>query len=109
MTRTQEYKLARLKGRATLYEATITNSQTGRAWLLAYMPRTMAAIRRAIWRWSGEIQTFTGADVMTDLEDGSGIQLAGFVVRFSGRTQREAIMAGELDWWKAGTPAEGER
>lgn len=96
----QSAKLERLRLFATRYEVELVHPD-GRRVLLGYTARKsrpgLRALARprvaAIWRWLGVPQ---GSET-TWAKRGPEIRVwGGGAIRFSGRTQRDAIMEGEL-------------
>jgi hypothetical protein len=98
MTMTAAERLAKLTNRATLYELTISNGE--RTYLICYSGRKS---RSAIWDCvtrKGRVEriiALTGTEQITFARKASnGATMGGWAIRFSGRTEREAIGAGEL-------------
>lgn len=107
LTPEQERKLARIQGRATLYETVMVNRKDGRKVVLCYTRKTKRGIIDYIHRLgrtgsAGELVAFCGAEVYRQPADGFVLAIGEWDMKFSGRTQREAIMGGELTFWKDG-------
>lgn len=99
----QMAKLERLRHFGTRYEAVVVRPD-GKQALLAYCGRhSMAGLREALCQRAQAVIAFldapAGAEVTYPRRGPQEISITGGgVVRFSGRTQREAIQAGELPY-----------
>jgi len=97
LTNEQIIKLARLKNYSTRYEL-VAYGPNGEKILVCYTPRkslrgVIDAIRS---RWE-ECERMAGTDqCYTQKRAEDGCKMGAWVIRFSGRTQREAIIDGEL-------------
>jgi hypothetical protein len=102
MATTLQDKLAAIATRSTLYEAALVNTTTGERRLLCYSAKTGAALRRYVWRKGAELVTFCGSE-RADAVAGNkrAIRIGQWQADFTGRTQREAIIGGELAWFGA--------
>lgn len=99
MTESQTAKLEAIKNRATRYELVLERG--AERFRLCYTSRkNRRGMIDAIFRNGKELGAFSGSQ---DVRFGHGAtaQLGDWAVRFSGRTQREAIQAGELAWFAA--------
>lgn len=100
LTETQIAKLERLRFHATRYEIELTTA-AGAKWLVAYTPRRnfrgpLAAVQQ---RGSAILRVAGMPDDATVTRDGASLRFGdGSVIRFSGRTQRDAISNGELPY-----------
>jgi hypothetical protein len=97
LTEEQKRKLARLKNRTTLYEAALVKGD--QRMLFCYTRQT----GRGVHDYMRTIRD-TKADSLKLLKQNTGIDLTtwdwnGWTVEFTGRTQREAIINGELKFW----------
>lgn len=93
LTPQQLAKLARIANYSTRYEVELVHLDTGERRLLCYTRKTERGIRDYIFRHAAEVVTFCGSDRLFKLSIGR------WRIAFTGRTQREAIMAGELPWF----------
>lgn len=86
-------KLARIQGRGTAYEVVITKGDT--TYLVSYVARhSYAGMRDAVVQRAEEIVVKTNAAHI----DKAGRTITtdnGWTIKFSGRTQRDAICNGE--------------
>lgn len=103
LTDDQRKKLERIQGRATLYELALMKGD--QRLLFCYTRRTGRGIRDYMRHLRDT------PDSWAALKAATGIDLAtwdwnGWVPEFTGRTQREAIMVGELKFWND-LPGEG--
>lgn len=119
LTPEQTVKLARIAGRATLYEAVLVH-QDGRVASLAYIGgATKTRLLQYVYKHADAVATFCGTDVIraADIHQDhfAPVQAAfptssvrvfavmgGWSLGFSGRTQRQAIMHGEHPWFGKG-------
>lgn len=104
MTDTQITKLERLSNHPTRYELVLSNEATGQRFRLAYILRkNRSGLIDAIRRNGAELEAFTGSTTFDLSKKGhpAAAQLGSWRASFSGRTQREAIQAGELRWFAA--------
>ena len=95
------YKLERLRNRGTSYEITISDGE--QTYRVAYTPRhSRDGLLRAIRSTGKEIVTALGMPDTALVHAGKraedGFTLEDWQIRFSGRTQRDAISNGELQW-----------
>jgi hypothetical protein len=94
-------KLDAIKNRATRYELVLTNLDSGEKRRLCYTSKKNRTGLFAAIRSNGtELVAFSGSEDFK-LEGKASASIGRWSVAFSGRTQREAIIAGEL----AGSPA----
>lgn len=102
LTAQQTQRLEGLRNRSTRYE--VIAEYAGGSWLVGYTARTgkgglMAVVRRNDCELIERLEV--GEESTCSVSGGRlGARLDmshGAVVRFSGRTQREAIISGELD------------
>ena len=107
LTKAQVRKLDRIRRRDTLYEVELVHRQTGERCLLCYCHRTGSRLAGYIARHAEALVAFCGSDTYAtrrlDLREEFAIGEWG--MRWTGRTQREAIMHGELVWFR--TPKGG--
>lgn len=89
---TIEQKLQRIQGRGTAYELAVTNGDT--SYLVQYTRRGRPAIVASVFKVGEALAELTGSEEF-DLVKG-GARVGTWNIRFTGRTQREAIIAGEL-------------
>jgi len=102
MTETQIAKLERLHNHPTRYELVLQHAQTGERVRLAYILRNnRSGLMDAIRRNGAELEAFTGSTTFDLSKKGqpAAAQLGSWRASFSGRTQREAIISGELVWF----------
>ena len=101
LTPTQLQRLARLHDRQTLYEVAAIKGD--RKVLIAYAGRTS---RRHMWDilFERAERISKALDIPADQmfatpgkRSADGFTLAGWTIRATGRTERDAIMAGELE------------
>jgi hypothetical protein len=95
---TIEEKLARLKNRNTRYEVVLTNGSEEKYLVLYTAQHSNRGLIAAIRQRYDAILAKTGGELPYAVK--AGQKFAGNEWRcfFSGRTQREAIMAGELEF-----------
>jgi hypothetical protein len=107
MTENQNIRLEQIKNRATRYELVLRKA--GHELRLAYTRRkNRAGMLDMIWRNSAELVSFTGAQEFKLGADKRSAIMGEWLVAFSGRTERDAILAGELPWFWAGKRIEAE-
>lgn len=97
MTESQAVKLEAIKNRATRYEL-ILERGAERLRLCYTSRKNRRGMIDAIFRNGKELGSFSGSQEVR-FGNGATAQLGDWAVRFSGRTQREAIQAGELRWF----------
>lgn len=97
MTASQTAELERLKNRATRYELVLERGAE-RLRLCYTARKNRRGMIDAIFRLGAELGAFTGQKEVR-FGHGATAQLGDWAVRFSGRTQREAVLAGELRWF----------
>lgn len=94
-------KLARLKNHHTRYE--ITATKDGRAVLVGYTARTgrrgLLSMLQANGEAWGRFVRNPKCNITFRRPASAGADCAGWHIRFSGRTQREAILSGEHDFF----------
>lgn len=92
---TQEQKLARLHNRPTGYEVAAIKGET--RILVAYCQRhSFSGLRNAVYNRAEKVVALTGK---TEFQSRKGDMLLGdWTIRFTGRTQRDAILEGELPY-----------
>jgi hypothetical protein len=100
LTSTQLAKLARIKNYSTRYELIVEND--GIRHLVVYTPRRnrqglISAIECSV---AHGLSALTGVDSITFSKRGDepSAIVGKWRIRFSGRTQRDAIIQGELPW-----------
>lgn len=97
MTETQIAKLEAIKNRTTCYELVI--SRGAERFRLCYTARKN---RRGMIDWifrnGKELAAFSGSQEVV-FGKGATAQLGDWHISFSGHTQREAILSGELGWF----------
>jgi hypothetical protein len=97
LTENQNAKLDAIKNRATRYELVIQRGDE--RFRLCYTGRKN---RRGMIDWifrnGKELAAFSGSEEVR-FGHGATAQLGDWHISFSGRTQREAIIAGELPWF----------
>jgi hypothetical protein len=97
MTTSQTEKLESLRNFGTRYELVLERG--AERFRLCYTGRkNRRGMIDAIFRLGAELGAFTGQKEVR-FGKGATAQLGDWAVRFSGRTQREAIIAGELAWF----------
>ena len=88
-------KLSRIKNYSTRYEMVATNATTGESVLVCYTPRNnRRGMLDAIRNRAEAIKTLANTDAAT--VGRIQVVVGDWTIRFSGRTQREAIIGGEL-------------
>ena len=102
LTAAQQVRLARLHNRLTLYEVALTHLDTGERVLLCYTRKTGRGIRDYIGRHAEAIVAFCGDDTcrLGHRRPCDETAIGRWSIGFTGRTQREAIIGGELPWFK---------
>jgi len=103
LTEEQEMRLSSLQNLPTRYEVSITDGNTIlRVGYTAKKSRdgVIACLRRV----GQEVVNFTGCgEFFTSRRAADGVMMGNWRIAFTGRTQREAIMQGELKpFWKEG-------
>lgn len=101
LTAEQVRRLERIRRRDTLYEAELVNRQTGERRLLCYCHRSRSRLATYVGRHAEELVTFCGSDRYTPCRENELLAIGDWAIRFTGRTQREAIMSGELRWFRS--------
>ncbi len=90
-------RLERLKYYSTIYE--LAAEKNGERVLIAYAPKGRSSLLRACRNRSAAVVALTGStsiDFAKRAQDGANAN--GWTLRFTGRTQREAIIEGELPY-----------
>ena len=104
MIMTTTEKLERLRNRGTRYELSCT-MPNGQACLAGYTrPSKMgilSMIRKNGEAWAARIAE---NDMVNFEKSGKSATVGPFAIRFSGRTQRDAIINGELQWFEEAIP-----
>ena len=103
-------RLERLHNRSTLYEIEIARDDGARA-LLCYGPKNTRQIMLAIEKRSGSVLAFLGVDSarMERTRGTTEVRMGVGIARPTGRTQRDAITAGdELPYVGALHPTTGD-
>ena len=102
MSRTPAERLASMTRESTLYELALTSPDRTRKILVAYCNRTG---RRGLYNAVAKdgrreaIVALTGTEEITFAKrSADGAKMNGWEIKFSGRTQREAIAQGELPY-----------
>ena len=98
LTPEQVRRLARLQNRRTCYEVEIVHPDGRRALLCYSEASSMSAVRQAIEKRGRSVIAFLGMDdaaAMTWQRGRREVRIGGAIVRFTGRTQRDAIMSGK--------------
>jgi hypothetical protein len=99
MTEKQTAKLEALKNYATSYELVLTNLDSGEKRRLCYTSKkNRVGLFSAIHKNGTELVAFCGAEDFK-MTGKASATIGRWSVAFSGRTQREAIQAGELRWF----------
>lgn len=101
-------KLARIKNRTTKYELVATNKTTGQKVLVGYTqkgrPGLLNMLRKnaeeAVALLAGGVDRIDFAKKASD-----GATMGDWLINFSGRTQREAIIGGELVFFVDALPS----
>jgi hypothetical protein len=102
MTDSQTAKLESLRNYATRYELVLTNLDSGEKRRLCYTSKkNRTGLFVAVRKNGTELVAFCGAEDFK-LTGKAEALIGRWSLRFSGRTQREAIQAGELAWFCAG-------
>ena len=96
MDATTERKLAAIARYATAYEA-VAVGPNGERRLIAYCnPKSRDMLLKALRKRSAPFVALTGcAEVQASKRAADGFTAGPWAIRYSGRTQREAILAGE--------------
>ena len=92
-------KVAHLQNAPTRYEVVLEHA--GKQWLVGYTSRRSRPGLLATMRKEGrDILAITEMpeDAEVRAEYGALVFSQGSVIKFSGRTQRDAVIAGELPW-----------
>ena len=96
MTDALASKLQRIQGRETLYELTAEGPDGSRLLVAYCSPRSRSSLLRALRARALDVVRVTGAEEFTPAKRAAdGVTVGAFTVRFSGRTQRDAYLAGE--------------
>jgi hypothetical protein len=82
-----------LKNRSTLYELALCGPSSR---LLCYTRKSRVALIAALRKYGPQIVAITGVDNLTVA--GQSVTIGAYSVRFTGRTEREAVIGGELAW-----------
>lgn len=100
LTPEQVAKLTRLQRRATVYEIVLTHNETGDRRLLCYSDRTRSRVFRYAMKHGETLAAFCATD-RWEPSTAAGVMatIGTWRISASGRTQREAIMHGELPWF----------
>lgn len=99
MDATLQARLERLRHYSTRYEAVLTHADSGERRLLCYTARkSSAGLLSAVFSRGEALVAFSGAERVENIK-GAGLRLGPWRVAFSGRTQREAIITGELTYF----------
>lgn len=102
LTEIQKRKLARCYNRRTLYEATIIRPDGAKVLLAYVQSANKRGLRDAVWKRGQDIVSWLNAPAdaeMTWKRGSTDMQITGGgIVHLSGRTQREAIIEGELPY-----------
>ena len=102
LTETPVKKLEALRNRATLYELAISHGD--RRLLVCYTAKTGPnAIKRIIYDRAARIVALTGVDSIEWTRDGG--KMGVWTIALTHRTQRDAIMHGELPFLAEGVTA----
>ena len=103
---TKGEKLESLRNRPTKYEL-IAVSPENQPVLAGYCSHgknnILSMLRKNGEQWASRIKA---DDMVTFAKDGRSAQLGQWKVYFSGRTQREAIILGELPWFVNAIPSQ---
>lgn len=93
-------KLAAIAGRSTKYEIILVHDD-GRRRLLGYGRKTRPGILAMVSRRAVELSTFCGDQYVTlkGLPAGTTCKIGGWSIRATARTERQAIIEGELKRW----------
>jgi TnpA family transposase len=96
MTTTMEAKLARLKNYATRYELAMTRGSE--SYLVTYATsRSRGTIFKAVARFGPKVVALTGDEELHFArKSADGATTGEWTIRYTGRTQRDAILGGEL-------------
>jgi hypothetical protein len=104
--RTKEQKLEDLYRRSTKYEL-VACYPDGQIVLAGYCSHgknnILSMLRKNGEQWANRIKA---DDMVTFAKDGQSAQLGKYKVYFSGRTQRKAIILGELPWFIDALPSQ---
>lgn len=95
-------RLAAIAGRSTKYELVLVHDD-GRRLLLAYGRKTRPGVLAIVNRNAVALADFCGCDTiqLRGLPAGTFGKIGAWSLRASGRTEREAIIGGELARWGA--------
>ena len=92
---TKEEKLNRIKNRSTKYELAVDGK-----YLAGYCNHgkhnILQMLRKNLDSW---LKIIKEDDVMTFAKNGLSITTGDLTIKFTGRTQRQAIIEGELPWF----------
>ena len=95
-------KLERIKNRTTKYELVAVNKTTGQKLLVGDTRKGRAGLFAMVQKNAADAVRIFGNGV-DNIEFGTkvsdGATMGDWVIKFSGRTQREAIIAGELNFF----------
>ena len=97
---TTQEKLERIRNRSTQYEL-VAIDENHKTYLAGYCHKSKMAILKMLQK-NGEKWTvrINPKDLITFARNGQSAQVGRFLVRFTGRTQREAIISGEFPWFE---------
>jgi hypothetical protein len=102
---TTEEKLARLKNRNTRYEIVLTNGTNAKYLVLYTAQHSQSGLRAAVRQRYGAVLAVTGGECPLAAKRSDIFKGNEWRCFFSGRTQREAIIAGELPFASEDTAA----
>ena len=99
LTDVQQRRLARCRNRRTLYELAVKHAD-GRAVLLGYCDRhSRNMLYRVACKHGPKLAALTGAESLTfGAKSRDGATIGDWSIVWTGRTQRDAIMEGELPY-----------
>jgi len=102
MNELQAKKLERIKHYATRYELVATNKVSGQKLLVGYCAKGRNGLFKMVAKNGEDAVKYFGNGVDNihfAKKAADGATMGDWVIKFSGRTQREAILGGELEWF----------
>lgn len=97
---TKQEQLARIARYSTKYELAATNNTTGEKVLVGYTRKGRNGLFASITRHADAAVRFFGCEAITFAKRAAdGATMGEWSIKFSGRTQRDAIIEGELPFF----------
>lgn len=105
-----ERQLARLQNRPTRHEVVLVNDTTGQRLLFCYCRKTRRGLVDYIRDGQNgpDLSAFTGQLTFQPTRQGDLLTIGAWGLRWSGRTERAALVEGELTFWKQAGGAGGK-